>query len=166
MKKNNLDLNSRKNHGIARTPSGYEEKVVEVKRVSRTVKGGRRIRFRALVVVGNRRGKVGMGIGKASEVATAVKTASEYARRHLIEVEIKNDTIPHEVEVSHAGAKLIIKPAGPGTSVIAGGSVRAVIELAGYKNILSKILGTNNKINNVKATLVALKNFKKPTENI
>lgn len=142
------------------TPSEYEEKVVQVDRVSRTVKGGKRMRFRALVVIGNRKGKVGIGIGKAQEVLIAVQKAVSHAKKELIEVPIVNDTIPHEIKVSSGGATVFLKPAGVGTSIIAGGSVRAVIELSGIKNILSKIIGSSNKINNVKATILALKLLK------
>lgn len=140
--------------------SEFEEKVVQVDRVSRTVKGGKRIRFRALVVIGNRNGKVGMGIGKAQEVLSAVNKAVSRAKKHIINVPIVNDTIPHEVKIKYGSAILFLKPAGKGTSIIAGGSVRSVIELTGIKNILSKILGSSNKINNVKATLLALQSFK------
>ncbi|MBI2590154.1 30S ribosomal protein S5 [Candidatus Berkelbacteria bacterium] len=135
----------------------FEERVVEVNRVSRTVKGGKRMRFRALVVLGNHKGSVGMGIGKAGEVQAAIKKASADAKKHLIEVPIVNDTIPHETMYKYGSAKIFLKPAGGGTSVIAGGAVRAVIELAGIRNILSKIIGSSNNINNVSATLAALK---------
>ncbi len=135
----------------------FEERVVSVDRVSYTVAGGRRLRFRALVVVGNRQGKVGMGVSKAGEVATAIQKAVAAAKKRLITVAITNETIPHGIQVSYGGATVLLKPAPAGTSVIAGGSVRAVIELAGIKNIRSKALGSNNKINNVAATLEALR---------
>lgn len=141
--------------------SEFEEKVIQVDRVSRTVKGGKRIRFRALVVIGNHQGKVGMGLGKAQEVLLAIQKAATRAKKQLIEVPIINDTIPHEVKFSFGSAQLFLKPAGSGTSIIAGGAVRTVIELAGIKNILSKILGSPNKINNVKATILALQSLKK-----
>ncbi|MBI4032184.1 30S ribosomal protein S5 [Candidatus Berkelbacteria bacterium] len=139
-----------------RVESEWEERLVELDRVSRTVKGGKRMRFRALVVVGNRKGKVGMGIGKASDVQTAIKKGATQARKHLIEVLIEGGTIPHEITVKYGSAVVFLKPATPGTSIIAGGPVRAVIELAGIENILSKVIGSSNKINNVQATLTAL----------
>lgn len=137
--------------------SEFEERVVSVDRISYTVAGGRRMRFRAVVVVGNRAGKVGMGIAKGSEVAVAVQKAVASAKKRLIKVAITNETIPHAVQTRYGSATVLLRPARPGTSVIAGSSVRAVIELAGIKNILSKALGSNNKINNVAATLAALR---------
>lgn len=138
----------------------YEERVVEIDRVSRTVKGGKRMRFRALVVVGNRKGKVGMGIGKAGDVQGAIKKAVTSARKHLITVPIVNDTIPHDATTKYGSALVFLKPAPAGTSIIAGGAVRAVIELSGIRNILSKIIGSSNKINNVRATLLALSSLR------
>lgn len=138
----------------------FEEKVIEVARVSRTVKGGRRLRFRALVVIGDRAGRVGLGLGKANEVNIAVNKAVSNAKKNIINVEIVNDTIRHEIMIKYGSAFVFLKPAAPGTSIIAGGAVRSVIELAGIKNILSKIYGSSNKINNVKATIEALKIIK------
>lgn len=140
--------------------SEFEERVVSVDRVSYTVAGGRRLRFRALVVVGNRQGKVGMGVAKAGEVATAIQKAVVAAKKKLITAPIVRDTIPHSVTVNFGSARVLLKPAPAGTSVIAGSSVRAVIELAGIKNIRSKALGSNNKINNVAATLLALRQLR------
>lgn len=137
----------------------YDERVIEVQRVSRVVKGGRRIRFRALVAIGNRRGKVGMGVAKAGEVAEAVKKAVAQAKKHLIEVPIIDNTIPHEINAKFGSAKVMLKPASSGTTIVAGGSVRVVAELAGIENLLSKIMGSSNKINNVSATLKALSSF-------
>lgn len=142
-----------------REKSEYEERVLEVARISRVVKGGRRIRFRALVVIGDQKGKVGMGVAKANEVADAVKKAVAQAKKHLIEVPIISGTIPHEIIVKSGGARIMLKPASSGTSVVAGGSVRVVCELAGITDILSKIQGSPNKINNVTATLKALSSF-------
>lgn len=139
----------------------YDERVVAVDRISYTVAGGRRMRFRALVVIGNRRGKVGIGVAKAGEVQTAIQKAARSARRRLVEVPIIRGTIPYPIEVSYGGARVFLKPAGPGTSVIAGGSIRAVLELAGVTDILSKSLGSSNKVNSVKATLLALQELKK-----
>lgn len=140
----------------------FEEKVVEVNRVSRTVKGGKRMRFRALVVIGNRKGRVGMGIGKANDVQTAIQKGVKSAKKDLIDVVIVNETIPHQISHKYRSAQIFLKPALPGTSVIAGGPVRAVIELAGIRNILSKIIGSTNKINNVRATLEALALMRQP----
>ncbi len=144
----------------SRSTSEYDDRVVSVDRVSRVVKGGRRIRFRALVVMGNRAGKVGMGVAKSGDVAGAVQKAKTQAERHMQTVTIINDTIPHESTVRYSGVRLLLKPASPGTSIVAGGAVRAVIELAGIKNVLSKSLGSSNKINMTKATLLALSSFK------
>lgn len=140
--------------------SEFEERVVSIDRVSYTVAGGRRLRFRALVVVGNRAGKVGMGVAKAGEVQAAVQKAVASAKKHMVTVPIIAETIPHAVNMRFGSAHIFLKPARPGTSVIAGGSVRAVIELAGIKNLLSKVLGSNNKINNVSATIEALRSMR------
>lgn len=134
----------------------FEERVVSVDRVAYTVAGGRRLRFRALVVVGDREGRVGMGVAKAGEVASAIQKAVAAAKKRLVRVQTVHDTIPHAIQVTYGSAVVLLKPAPAGTSVIAGGSVRAVIELAGIKNIRSKVLGSNNKINNVAATIEAL----------
>lgn len=144
----------------------FAEEVVHIDRISRTVAGGRRIRFRAAVVVGNQKGKVGIGVAKASEVILAVQKAINLAKKNLIEVPIVNDTIPHEVEERFGAAKVYLKPASSGTGIIAGGAVRAVANLAGIKNILSKILGSQNQINNLKATINALKKLNMPPENL
>lgn len=135
----------------------FEKRVLQVSRVARTVRGGKRIRFRALVIVGNRAGKVGIGLGKAAEVVEAVEKASRVARKSLIDVVISKETIPHEIEHSLGSAHIILKPAKEGTSIVAGGAIRTICELAGIKNIVGKILGTANKINNSKATIEALK---------
>jgi len=137
----------------------FIEKVIQIDRVSRTVKGGRRIRFRALVVIGNMKGKVGVGTGKAQEVITAINKAISTAKKNIIDVPIVNETIPHEARIKEGSAIVFLKPASKGTSIIAGGSVRAVLELAGIKNVIGKILGSSSKMNNVKATYLALKNF-------
>jgi len=139
----------------------FEEKVVQIDRVTRVVKGGRRLRFRALVVVGNKNGQVGLGVSKASEVSVAVKKAVKKAKKNLVVINIKGLTIPHESLGSFAGAKVFLKPASEGTGIIAGGAVRAVIEVLGVKDILSKMLGSKNKVNNVYATLEALKQLRK-----
>lgn len=134
----------------------FEEEVVEIARIARTVKGGRRIRFRAVVVIGNRKGKIGIGVDKANEVLTAVNKAKAKARKSLIEISIVNDSIPFSLDYKYRGAKIRLLPASQGTGVIAGGSVRVVVELAGIKNLLSKIMGSANKLNNVRATYFGL----------
>jgi small subunit ribosomal protein S5 len=139
----------------------FEEKVVAVDRISRTVAGGRRMRFRALVVVGDRNGRVGVGVAKSNEVASATAKASKKAKKNLITVPLINDTIPHDIQSCYGSAVVLLKPAPAGTSVIAGGPVRAVVELAGIRNITSKILGgTSNKLNNVMATYEGLRNLR------
>lgn len=142
-----------------REPKEYEERVIEIARVSRVTKGGRRIRFRALVVLGNRNGKVGMGVAKANEVAEAVKKATAKAKKHIQLVPIINGTIPHEIIAKFGGSKIMLKPAASGTSIVAGGSVRSVAELVGIKDLLTKSLGSSNKINSVTATILALTSF-------
>lgn len=148
-----------------RPKSEFEENVLQVDRVSRTVKGGKRTRFRALIIIGNRNGKVGIGVGKAAEVADAVAKASVYAHRHIMEVPIVNGTIPYPIEISRGAAHLILKPAKPGTSVIAGGTIRVISNLAGIKNLVSKIIGTANKINNAQTMLEALEILKKKADS-
>lgn len=148
-----------KNYRTKRQPSEFIEKVVQIDRISRTVKGGRRIRFRALVVVGNQKGKIGIGIAKAQEVVAAISKAITSAKKNMIVINFKNDTIPHDIKYKSGSAVIFLKPAPKGTSIVAGGSVRSVLELAGVKNVVGKILGSSNKINNVKATFKALQSF-------
>lgn len=137
----------------------FEERVIEVSRVARTVKGGRRIRFRALVVIGNRKGKIAMGLGKSTDVSEAVKKAVSQAKKHLVTVPIISGTIPYEVTSKHGSAVVMLKPAASGTSIVAGGAVRAIADLAGITDLLSKMLGSANKINNIIATIKALSSF-------
>jgi len=138
----------------------FEEAVVEVSRVSRVVKGGRRIRFRAAVVVGNRAGLLGAGVGKANDVQGAVEKAKRKAKKNLFKVPIIENTIPHRVEAEYKAAKIVLIPAREGTGVIAGGVIRTMADLAGIKNMLSKSIGSKNKISNQKAMIRALKSFK------
>lgn len=140
-----------------RPQSEYEERVVQIDRVARVQKGGRRFRFRATVVVGDRKGKLGLGVAKAADVQGAIRKAVDDAKKEFVEVPTIDQTIPFELVTSFAGAKVLLKPARKGTGIIAGGAVRPVIELAGITNILSKSLGSDNRINNAKAALEGLK---------
>ena len=134
----------------------FEEEVIEIDRVTRVVKGGRRMRFRATVAIGDKKGRVGIGIGKANEVTAAIQKAISQAKKSLIRVPIFNNTIPHDIKIKFKSAKIIMMPAGPGTGIIAGGPVRKLVDLAGIKNILSKCLGTNNRVTNTQAAFMAL----------
>ena len=143
--------------------SDLEEKVIDINRVTKVVKGGRKMRFSATVVVGNRKGKVGVGTGKANEMPDAVKKATQAASKNLINVElIDNRTISHEIISKEGAVRVMLKPATEGTGVKAGGPVRDVLELAGVKDVLSKSLGSSTKVNMARATLNALKNQKSP----
>jgi|TARA_B110000971_G_scaffold198516_1_gene215189 small subunit ribosomal protein S5 len=142
----------------------WNEKVVQISRVTKVCKGGKKLSFRAIVIVGNEKGKVGVGIGKAEDVITSITKGITDAKRNLIEIPItKNNTIPHLIIGNFGACSTLIKPASQGTGVIAGSSTRTVLELAGIKNILAKQLGSNNILNNARATICALKNLKTPT---
>ena len=138
----------------------FEEAIVNIGRVTKVVKGGRRFRFTALVVVGNKKGLVGFGFGKAKEVPDAIRKAVDDAFKNIVKVNIKGSTIAHDVEVKFNASRIILKPASDGTGVIAGGATRPVVELAGIKDILTKSLGSNNASNVVRATIKALSMIK------
>lgn len=142
----------------------YEEKVVNIDRVARVVKGGRRFRFRALVVVGDKKGQVGIGVSKGADVTAAVSKATQVAKKNLHTIVIEDGTFPHEAQAKVSGANILIMPASPGTGLIAGGVVRIVLEVAGIQNALSKSIGSSNKINIAYATLEALKSVKPRSE--
>lgn len=138
----------------------FEEKIVQIHRVSKKTKGGNKIGFSVLVVVGDRKGQVGVGLGGAPDVSSAVRKAVTYAKKHLYRVPMKGTTIPHEVKVKLGAARVLLRPAPAGTGVIAGGAVRSVVEAAGIRDVVSKILGSKNQASNVYATMEALKSFK------
>lgn len=140
-------------------PKEFEEVVINIDRVTRVVKGGRRFRFKALVVVGNRKDKVGVGVAKGADVQAAVLKATNIAKKNLVTIPIENETIPHDAEVKFTGAHVLLKPAAPGTGIIAGGVVRQVIGVTGIRNLLSKSLGSTNKVNIAYATVDALKSL-------
>ena len=140
------------------------EKLVALNRITKVVKGGKRLRFRALVVVGDGNGHVGFGLGKAKEVPEAIRKAGAVARKQLFEVTMSGTTIPHEVLAKSGAANVLLKPAQPGTGVIAGGSVRSVLEATGIKDVLTKSLGSSNPVNVVRATVLALASLKNPEE--
>ena len=147
-----------------REPSEYAEKVVALNRVSKTVKGGRVMKFSALVVVGDQKGKVGYGLGKAAEVPEAIRKGLESAKKNMITVTLAGSTIPHEVIGASGAGRVLMKPAAPGTGVIAGGAVRAVVEAAGIKDIRTKCLRSNNANNVVAATFEGLRSMRGPEE--
>jgi small subunit ribosomal protein S5 len=138
-------------------PKQFEELVINIDRVSRVVKGGRRFRFKALVVVGDRKNKVGVGVSKGADVQAAIAKATDVAKKNMITIPVANDTIPHDAEVKVSGAQVLIKPAAPGTGIIAGGVVRSIIGVTGIRNMLSKSLGSTNKVNIAYATVEALR---------
>ena len=139
-----------------------DERVVDIARVAKVIKGGRRFAFRTTIVVGDNKGRIGIGIGKARAVPDSIRKASERARRNMVTVSIFNQTIPYEITARYGGAKVFLKPASPGTGILAGGGVRAVLEVAGVHNILSKSQGSSNTLNVAMATLEALKQLRSP----
>lgn len=139
----------------------FDERVVHIDRVARVVKGGRRFRFRALVVIGDHKNRVGIGTAKGADVTAAVQKAVDVAKKNLVVIPVYKETIPHEAEAKVSGARILLKPASPGTGLIAGGVVRVVLEVGGIKNALSKSLGSANKINTAYATLAALQSIEK-----
>ncbi len=140
------------------------DKLVYINRVTKVVKGGKRLRFSALSVTGDGEGHVGIGVGKANSVPEAINKAGAIARKNLLKVPLAGTTIPYEIKVKFGAAKVLLKPAAPGTGIIAGGSIRAVVEAAGIKDILTKSLGSPNRINTAKATMLALSQLKEPKE--
>jgi small subunit ribosomal protein S5 len=155
---------NRRNSNMSRGPEEekqFDERVVHIDRVARVVKGGRRFRFRALVVVGDHKAKVGIGSAKGADVTGAITKAVEVAKKNMVTIPIYNETIPHEAEAKVSGARILLMPASKGTGLIAGGVVRTVLEVAGISNVLSKSLGSTNKTNTAYATLAALQSIEK-----
>ena len=154
--------NERKPYRKPREPKEFDDVVVSINRVSKTVKGGRRMRFAALVVIGDHKGRVGFGMGKASEVPDAIKKATEAANKNVFRVNLvdNNRTVPCTMKGVHGGSSVLLKPAAPGTGVIAGSAVRSILELAGVTDVLSKVIGSRTPVNVVYATLDSLKNMR------
>lgn len=150
-------MREKDNSGAAK--GGLEERVIHVNRCAKVVKGGRRFSFSALIVVGDRNGRVGYALGKANEVADAIRKGTDLAKRSMFSVTMKDRTIPHEIEARYSGAKVFMRPASPGTGVIAGGGMRAVIELSGIRDVLAKSMGSTNPLNVIRATVKALQSL-------
>lgn len=142
----------------------FEERIIEIRRVTKVVAGGKNLSFRVVAIVGNREGKVGLGIGSAREVPIAIRKAVLEAKKNIVEVSIRNETVPHETVGKQDSARIMLKPAGPGTGIIANSPVRAVVELAGVKNILTKSLGSSNTLNMARAALNGLVSLRAPQE--
>lgn len=155
--RNNRDRDQKKEEG-----EELDERVIDIARVAKVIKGGRRFAFRTTIVVGDNKGRVGVGVGKSRAVPEAIRKATERARKQMHPVTLSGRTIPHEVIAQYGGARVLLKPASPGTGVIAGGGARAVLEAAGVRDILTKSLGSSNVLNVVRATLLALEQLKSP----
>ncbi len=143
-----------------REPREFEQKILDLARVTRVTKGGKRMRFRTCLIIGDRKGRVGMGVAKGADVAASVEKAFRQAKKNMITVTMVNGTIPHRVDMKYGAAQIILKPAPEGTGLKSGGPIRLVLELAGVPNVITKVLGANNKINNAKATFAALRALK------
>ena len=152
---------NKKSNFRGREKDEFDQRILDIARVTRVMAGGKRMRFRACVAVGDKKGKVGIGLGKGADVTVAINKAVNSAKKDLVNIPIVNDTIPHEVYKKIGAAKILLKPARKGRGIIAGGVVRVVLELSGIKNITSKILGTNNKVNNAKCVIQLLKSLKR-----
>jgi len=148
------------------TDLALNDKLISINRVAKVVKGGKRLSFSALVVTGDGEGHVGVGVGKANEVPSAIAKAGAIARKNLIKVPIEGHTIPHEIIAKFCAARVLMKPVAPSAGIIAGGSIRAIMEAAGVKNVLTKSLGSANKINNAKATILGLSQLRHPKEEV
>jgi len=148
------------------TDLALNDKLININRVAKVVKGGKRLSFSALVVTGDGDGHVGIGVGKANEVPSAISKAGSIARKNLIKVPLEGNTIPHQILSKFSAAKVLMKPAAPSVGIIAGGSIRAIMEAAGIKNILTKSLGSANKINTAKATILGLSQLRHPKEEV
>lgn len=149
-----------------REPREFDQKILELARVTRVTKGGKRMRFRACVIIGDRKGRVGMGIAKGADVAMSVEKAFRKAKKGLVTIPLKNETIPHAIAKKFAAADVLIKPAPQGTGLKCGGPVRVILELGGVPNAVSKVMGSKNKINNAKAVISALKALKAPVAHV
>ena len=153
--------NKRRPPRAKREESEFAQNIVDIARVTRVMAGGKRMSFRACVVIGDKKGRVGMGLAKAKDVPMAVQKAVRQAEKNLIKVPLVDGTIAHEIYLKEGASKILLKPAPQGTGILSGGAVRVVLELSGIENVVSKILGTNNKINNVRTTIMALGMLKK-----
>lgn len=147
--------------GQEREEKEFDQRVLDLARVTRVMRGGKRMSFRACIVIGDRKGRVGVGLGKGADVTGAIAKGVKRAEKDLIHVTLVRETIPHRVDVKYGAAKIMLKPAPPGTGIRAGGVLRVILELAGIPNVVSKIFGSKNKINNARATIQALQSFKK-----
>ncbi|MEI6288278.1 MAG: 30S ribosomal protein S5 [bacterium] len=156
-----MEAKSKRNFKPQREAPEFEQQIVDIARVTRVMAGGKRMRFRAGVLLGDKKGRIGFGLAKGKDVSMAVEKAVKKAEKNMIRINLINGTLPHEVRIKDGAAIVILKPAPEGTGIISGGSVRSVLELAGVQNGVSKILGCNNKVNNVRAAIKALSTLKK-----